>query len=183
MSPAPRSSLWLLEDPLLLRGLVQILDPQLVERLDFAHARRINRSFIPADLQKEESDLVYAVPFRGANREVWVYVLLEHQSKPAPLMSLRLYLYMGELWDSQQREWEDRNTPVGERRLLPIIPVVYYTGEKRWRAPLTLKQLMDLPVELERFVPDWETLYLNLRQTPPETLTRFASAVRVPSGR
>ena len=46
-----RSSLWLLEDPLLLRGLLQILDPHLVERLDFAHARRINRSFIPADLQ------------------------------------------------------------------------------------------------------------------------------------
>jgi hypothetical protein len=69
-----RSSLWLLEDPMLLRGLLQILDPSLVERLDFAHARRINRSFIPADLQKEESDLVYAVPFRGRGREVWVYV-------------------------------------------------------------------------------------------------------------
>ena len=36
---------------------------------------------------------------------------------------------------------------------------------------------MDLPAELERFVPDWETLFLNLRHTPPETLTRFASAV------
>src|SRR5438874_1352226 len=76
-----RSSLWLLEDPLLLRGLVQILDPHLVERLDFAHARRINRSFVPADLQKEESDLVYTVPFQGSGREVRVYVLLEHQSE------------------------------------------------------------------------------------------------------
>ena len=66
-----------------------------------------NRSFIPADLQKEESDLIYTVPFRGGRgRAVWVYVLLEHQSKPDPLMSLRLYLYMGELWDTQQREWE-----------------------------------------------------------------------------
>src|SRR5438876_1763894 len=140
-----RSSLWLLEDPLLLRGLLQILDPHLVERLDFAHARRVNRSFIPADLQKEESDLVYSVPFHGADRAVWVYVLLEHQSKPDPVMSLRLYLYMGELWDTQQREWADRNTPSADRRLHPIIPVVYYTGEKRWSAPLTLRQLMDLP--------------------------------------
>jgi hypothetical protein len=40
-----------------------------------------------------------------------------------------------------------------------------------------MKRLMDLPPELERFVPDWETLFLNLRQTPPETLTRFASAI------
>ena len=173
-----RSSLWLLEDPLLLRGLLQILDPSLVEQLDFEHARRVNRSFIPADLQKEESDLIYTVPFRGeGGQQVWVYVLLEHQSEPDPLMSLRLYLYMGELWNTQRREWEDRRTASAARRLLPIIPVVYYTGEKRWSAPPALKQLMELPEELERFVPDWETLYLNLRQTPPETLTRFATAI------
>jgi flagellar biosynthesis/type III secretory pathway protein FliH len=172
-----RSSLWLLEDPQLLRGLLQILDPHLVERLDFDHARRINRSYIPADLQKEESDLVYAVPFRRRGREVWVYVLLEHQSKPDPLMSLRLYDYMGELWKAQRREWDDQNAPAARRRLRPIIPVVYYTGERRWQAPLSLKQLMDVPAELERFVPDWETLYLNLRETPPETLTQFTSAI------
>src|SRR5712691_5240864 len=92
-------------------------------------------------------------------------------------MALRLSLYMGELWDTQRREWEDRKTPPAARRLFPIIPVVYYTGERRWSQPLALKELMDLPAELERFVPDWETLYLNLRQTPPETLTRFANAI------
>jgi hypothetical protein len=173
-----RSSLWLLEDPQHLGGLLQILDPDLADRLDFTHARRMNRSFIPADLQKEESDLIYAVPFRDrSDREVWVYVLLEHQSEPDPLMPLRVYLYMGELWDTQRREWEDRQTPAADRRLLPIIPVVYYTGEKRWRQPISLKSLMDLPPVLERFVPDWETLFLNLRHTPPEALTRFASAV------
>jgi hypothetical protein len=173
-----RSTLWLLEDPEQLRGFLQILDPDLADRLDFDHARRLNRSFIPADLQKEESDLVYTVPFRdGSGREVWVYILLEHQSEPDPLMGLRLYLYMGQLWDTQRREWEDRKTPVARRRLLPVIPVVYYTGEKRWSRPIGLKHLMDLPPELERFVPEWETLFLNLRQTPPETLTRFASAI------
>jgi hypothetical protein len=141
-----RSSLWLLEDPENLRGLLQILDPPLVERLDFARARRINRSFVPADLQEKESDLVYAVPFReGSRREVWVYILLEHQSEPDPEMGLRLYLFMGALWDTQRREWKDRKTRPSERRLLPIIPVVYYTGQRRWSAPLGLKHLMDLP--------------------------------------
>jgi hypothetical protein len=173
-----RSTLWLLEDPQQLHGLLQILDPDLADRLDFARARRINRSFIPADLQKEESDLVYAVPLReGGGREVWVYILLEHQSEPDPLMALRLYLYMGELWDTQRREWGDRKTPKARRRLLPVIPVVYYTGEKRWSRPISLKHLMDLPADLERFVPDWETLFLHLHRTPPETLTRFASAI------
>ena len=94
-----RSTLWLLEDPAQLHGLLQILDASLADCLDFARARRINRSFIPADLQKQESDLVYVVPLRDRDRkEVWVYVLLEHQSEPDPLMALRLYLYMGHLW-------------------------------------------------------------------------------------
>lgn len=173
-----RSTLWLLEDPEHLRGLLQILDPPLVERLDFTHARRLNRSFVPADLQEKESDLIYAVPFReGSGRAVWVYVLLEHQSEPDPEMGLRLFLYMGELWDSQRREWHDQQRPAAERRLFPVIPVVYYTGEKRWSAPLGLEALMDLPPELERFVPAWETLFLPLRETPPEVLTRFANAV------
>src|SRR5207248_3648109 len=100
------------------------------------------------------------------------YVLLEHQSEPDALMGLRLYLYMGQLWDTQRREWEDRKPPAAERRLLPVIPVVYYTGEKRWSAPISLRHLMDLPPELERFVPEWETLFLNLRETLPETLTQ-----------
>lgn len=58
-----RTTLWLLEDPLNLRDLLRIHSPELVENLDFAQAERINRSFIPADLQKEEADLIFRVPF------------------------------------------------------------------------------------------------------------------------
>ena len=113
-----RGALWLFEDPRQLRELLQILEPALAEQLDFTRARRENRSFVPADLRKQESDLIFLVPLRGTRRqEVWVYVLLEHQSKPDPLMGLRLYLRVpaeggwGQLWDEQRRGWEDRRTP------------------------------------------------------------------------
>jgi len=139
-----------------------------------------NRSFIPVDLQKEESDLIFRGPFGSGGAEggeVWVYVLLEHQSEPDPAMPLRLYLYIGHLWDSQRREWERKSVPLKARRLDPVIPLVFYTGEKAWSTPLRLADLMDAPAELKRFVPDWETLFLNLHRTPPETLGRFATAV------
>src|SRR5436305_801327 len=81
-----RGALWLFEDPQQLQDLLRILEPALAEQLDFQRARRENRSFIPADLLKQESDLIYLVPLRGARRQaVWVYLLLEHQSKPDPL--------------------------------------------------------------------------------------------------
>src|SRR6266699_2800733 len=77
-----RGTQWLLEDPESLRGVLQIQEPDLAARLDFTHAIRVNRTFVPADLQKRESDVIFRVPFlpegAGAGRSVWVYVLLEH---------------------------------------------------------------------------------------------------------
>ena len=81
-------ALWLLEDPTNLRDLLRLVEPQVAERLDFSRAERVNRSFIPTNLQKRESDLIFSVPWRrGEARkapQVWVYVLLEHQSRPTP---------------------------------------------------------------------------------------------------
>jgi hypothetical protein len=176
-----RGTLWLLEDPIQLRDLVQILEPELAAHLEVEHAERINRSFIPADLQKEESDLIFLVPFRIGNAaevsEVWIYVLVEHQSRPDLLMGLRLLLYMSQLWDLQRREWKDAGRPMADLRLHPILPLVFYTGTDAWTRPLDLSGLMEVPEELRRFVPQWQPLFLNLHRTPPETLTRFATAV------
>jgi hypothetical protein len=176
-----RGTLWLLEDPANLRDLVQVLEPTLAAQLDITRAERINRSFIPADLQKEESDIIFRVPFQSGTEqhsmEVLIYLLLEHQSKHDPLMGLRLYLYMGHLWDSQRREWLDVGMPASELRLTPVLPIVFYTGRDAWTTPLGLNSLMAIPQELQDIVPHWRTLFLNLQGTPPEALTRFSTAV------
>lgn len=176
-----RGTLWLLEDPGMLQDLLRVVEPELAERLDFTRAERVNRSFVPEDLQKLESDLIFSVPVRpgpvASRRPVWVYLLLEHQSKPDPLMPLRLLSYMVEIWRSQRREWADSRTPARQRRLRPVIPLVFYTGRRTWRTPLRLADLLDVPTGLERFVPAWETLLLSLHGTSPDALTRFSSAV------
>ncbi len=74
-----------MELPENLRGLLRLIAEGIAERLDFARAERINRSFVPDDLHKQEADLLYRVPFRQGIGEsegaVLVYVLLEHQSR------------------------------------------------------------------------------------------------------
>ncbi len=92
-------------------------------------------------------------------------------------MPLRIYSYCGELWAAQVREWEDSRQPVENRRLYPVVPIVFYTGRERWGQEIALANLMNLPAPLRRFVPSWETLFLNLQQTAPEILTQFSSAV------
>lgn len=172
-----RGTLWLLEDPLLLQDFLRLLDAPLAEALDFAQAQRINRSFVAENLQKHESDLIYRVPYRTGDNAVLVYVLLEQQTRPDDWMPLRLYTYCGELWSAQFREWEANRQSAENRRLNPVIPIVFYTGRERWNQQVALANLMDLPDTLRRFVPSWETLFLNLQQTPTELLTQFSSAV------
>jgi len=56
-------------------------------------------------------------------------------------MALRMLVYAGLLW--QQLVREQRLMPDG--RLPPILPIVLYNGDPRWRAPVKLRDLVGLP--------------------------------------
>jgi len=78
-------------------------------------------------------------------------LLLEFQSTPDPWMALRMLVYTGLLWQHLVRE--QRLLPGG--RLPPIVPIVLYNGDPRWRAPVGLRGLIGLPEgsPLWRFQP------------------------------
>ncbi|MCE2399728.1 Rpn family recombination-promoting nuclease/putative transposase [Candidatus Poribacteria bacterium] len=109
--------------------------------------------------------MVYLLPFRDkdntrATSEVLVYILLEHQSTVDRTMGFRLLFYMCQIWDSQRREW----------RFQPIIPIIFYTGDQKWETFPSLETLMDLPEALNRFVPKFDALLLNVKREADETL-------------
>jgi flagellar biosynthesis/type III secretory pathway protein FliH len=174
---ADRGAQWLFEDPRNVRDLLHMSDPDLARSLDFERAERINRTFIPADLQKLENDLLFRVPVVGDAEPIWVYVLLEHQSTVDPLMALRLYLYIGEVWKAQRQARESKTPPAGERRISPVVPLVFYTGDESWPQPISLMRTMDVPAGFDRFVPQWETLFLSLHGLDEHALSQGATAV------
>ena len=63
-----RSARWLLQDKENVRGLLEILAGELVERIDFTQLTQLNRSFISDTLREQESDIVFSVPFQGQPR-------------------------------------------------------------------------------------------------------------------
>ncbi|MBM3234977.1 hypothetical protein FJZ31_01630 [Candidatus Poribacteria bacterium] len=69
-----------------------------------------------------------------------------------------------------RRGWLDEKVPETQWRFRPILPILFYTGEASWKPPLTITALMDLPAPLERFVPQHDTLFFNLKTTDPEKL-------------
>ena len=41
-----------------------------------------------------------------------------------------MLFYMMMAWDAERRKWAQDNVKKAERRLTPILPIVFYTGER-----------------------------------------------------
>ena len=168
-----RSLRRLLQDREYVRGLVQIVAPELQLFLDFEKITYQKRSFISEALRERESDVLLSVPFQDDTDALLIYILIEHQSTVDKTMGFRLLSYMVRIWESQRREWETEKLPENERRLQPILPILFYTGDRPWTTPVSLTTIMEVPEILERFVPSFDTLFLGVKETEAEALTQF----------
>ena len=169
-----RGTKWLLESPENTNCLLRIVDIDLAECIDTSRLHHIPATFIPDNLREQEADVVFTAPFldksEGAEKEVIIYVLIEHQSKPRWEMGFRMLFYMTQIWDRQRRGWLNEKLPETQWRFRPILPILFYTGEAEWKPPLTITALMDIPAPLERFVPQHDTLFFNLKTTDEKKL-------------
>ena len=169
-----RGTKWLLETSENTNCLLRIVDIDLAECIDASRLQHIPTTFIPDNLREQEADVVFTAPFldkvEGVGREVMIYVLIEQQSKPRWEMGFRMLFYMTQIWDRQRRGWLDEKVPETQWRFRPILPILFYTGKASWKPPLTITALMDLPKALEQFVPQHNTLFLNLKTTDPDEL-------------
>ena len=131
---------WLFKKTEILRGLVLILKSDLDEQLDFERTVIESGEVIDNTLRELVSDMVFTVPFRDAAKgdQLKICILLEHQSTVDRLMGFRLLSYMCHQWHEQLVKLEDANVPQSQQRLKPILPIVYYTGSRRWETPLSL---------------------------------------------
>ena len=168
-----RSARWLFEDVENVRGLIELFSGKLADQIEFSQVTEVGRSFIQDDLSELESDIVYRAPFRDnpKTKSLLIYILIEHQSTVDPTMAFRAWFYMTQIWDSQRREWELNNVPKSQRRFRPILPIVFYTGDEEWKAPLSLEGKMDTSEALSEFVPKFKILFLGVKQTEEATTT------------
>jgi len=181
---ADRGTKWLLESPENVLGLLQILDFNLSTKIDSSRLHDEKKTFILDNLRPEfwrirlQSDLVFTAPYRdeedGTEGEVLIYILVEHQSEPDISMGFRLLFYMTQIWDTQRREWEREDVPKSQWNFRPILPVLFYTGKSSWDIPISVTDAMkQLPKPLERFIPNHDTLFLNVKVTDKEKLTAY----------
>ena len=128
-----------------------------VSQCDFSTLEKVSGSYVSDDLRDREDDLIWRV--RWGEKWLYVYLLLEFQSTIDHFMAVRIMAYLALLYQDLIR-----SEKLGTGDLLPpVLPLVLYNGERRWKAPAHLEQLIQpAPPGLEKYRP--QAAYLILDQ-------------------
>jgi predicted transposase YdaD len=109
------------------RSFLQRYLPEALSRtLNWSTLRLLEGSFVDEDLRRSETDFLYEVERVEGEASLWLYILLEHQSTSDRWMRFRLLKYCCRIWDMNLAA---RPTP---SELRPIVPLVFYQGERSW---------------------------------------------------
>ena len=121
-------------------------------------------SFVDDQMRDSESDLLFAIKRTAGDPPAWLYVLVEHQSKPDRWMRFRLLKYCCRIWD------RSRLRHPAERELRPIIPIVFFQGRGRWRHATQITELFASSVRDWPWVPRFAHLLIDQSQVKPQAL-------------
>jgi hypothetical protein len=164
----------LLEHPANVHDLLQILQVRLVPRIDFGRMRVEPAHFVERDYSHLESDVVLQAPLRPARKgnrlTVTIYILIEHQSEPDRFMVFRVLEYVVQMYKRQLVTWLREHQDTDGFQFQPVLPIVLYSGTRTWTKLERLAALVAQAEGLEDVLPEFTPLFLNVGQTPGETL-------------
>jgi predicted transposase/invertase (TIGR01784 family) len=108
------------------------LPPAVLEKVNLATLKLENRTFIDQAYKDTEADVVYSTQVDGIT--AYLYLLCEHQSSVDHWMAFRLWVYITRLMEAHRTKYPENPLPL-------IYPMVVYTGQEPWNAPLDIFSL------------------------------------------
>jgi predicted transposase/invertase (TIGR01784 family) len=159
----------LFSNPTLVSELLRsFVNEEFVKHLDFSTLKKMNAHFVTGKFQKREADLIYQINFKG--QPVYIYLLLEFQSTVDKFMSLRLLEYIVQFYKDLLK--------IEKRDLLPpVFPVVLYSGDNKWTAPVQFQKLI-IPTSIpKKYLPDFRYYKIAVNEIPTERLYQIKNAV------
>ena len=152
----------------------EIVGERWVERIDLDSGERVSASFVSPDHKNREGDVIWKFRRRDGGEPVFVYLLMEFQSRPDPSMPVRLMAYVSLFYQSLMK-----SQPAGGWKKLPlVIPVVVYNGEEPWNVSRDLGSLIgDLDPSAEIYRPQLRYLLVDESRYSREALVELDSPV------
>ena len=122
--------------PRMVKDLLRAVGDTWVDDIEFSTLERLQAEYVGDLGQQRRGDAVWRVRFRDG----WLHllILLEFQSRPDPVMALRVLEYTALLYRELHRA--KASGPPG--RWPAVLPVVLYNGDEPWNGPLELRDLI-----------------------------------------
>jgi predicted transposase YdaD len=152
----------------------EIVGERWVERIDLDTGERVAASFVSPKHENRESDVIWKFRRKDGGEPVYVYVLLEFQSRPDLSMPVRLMGYESLFYQSLMAG----QPAAGWRKLPLVIPVVVYNGWEPWNvAPDLGSMIGELDPSAEIYRPQLRYRLVNEAAYPREELAALSGPV------
>ena len=147
--------------------LESFVNESFIKDLDFSTLKRVEKSFINADFNEKESDLIFTIQFKG--KTIYIFLLLEFQSTVDKFMPVRFLRYIMELYESF------RNIPKNGR-FPAVFPILLYSGDAKWTAKDEISILIEKNIPRE-YIPRFKYYPIFENQIPKKSLIKIKNAV------
>ena len=140
------------------------IDEDFVKDLDFDSLVKINKTFVRAEFQDRESDIIYQINFK--NKPIYIYLLIELQSTVNYLMPLRFLEYICAFY-------QDLIKNQLKIKLFPaVFPVLFYNGENKWTAKTNINELIEQSIP-KKYIPNFSYYKVCINEFSDETLAEI----------
>lgn len=133
-----------------------------------------NTSYISPALKERIADILYTL--HHPKGDMYVSLLLEHQSTVDFLMPFRILQYMVEVW-SHHVEGAGSRKNRKDFLLPPIIPMVFYDGEPSWTGSVRFTDKVAWQEAFQGYIPDFAYHFIWLHQHSAQELRSFHNAL------
>lgn len=123
--------------------------------------------------EERNSDVVKRVHIKEQETPFYVISLIEHKSDVDYNVVMQIFRFMAFIWEDYEREQEKRHEGISKTkkfRYPPILPIVFYDGIGNWTAATRLHERILLSDILEKYIPDYECMLLQLKDYSNEEL-------------
>ena len=146
--------------PELVRDLVLGFIPdEWLHSLDYTTLEKVPGSYVTDDLRHRADDVIWRVKADG--EWVYLYLLIEFQSRVDPWMAVRIMTYVGLLYQDLIR----RKEVLEDKRLPPVLPIVLYNGDGKWTAATEIADLIPrAPGLVAKYLPRLSYLLIDENQ-------------------
>ena len=131
---------------------IALINKALNTQLEEKDIEKYNSSFINKVFQNREADIVYKIKDRS------IFILIEHQTKVDYLMPYRILEYEVAIMQSAIDLDKIKNK---ESKIPLVIPIVLYTGNKKWNAKKYLEENQEKIKRIENGLGNYNLIDIN----------------------